>query len=425
MKSSQYIRLFLFILTVSFLSCQKNNDKNETPVNIRWWYINSDLEYHESFTRIIDRYKYGHPGVDINLIMVETNGYEDQLDLQLVAQDPPEIFQSLGGADLIDQVKNGYLKDISPWINEGKWKSTINPAALSIYSYDGRIYGVPYDLGAVGFWYNEELLQKAGYETFPTDWEDFLLMLDNLKASGISPISLGIADRWPVMYYWVYLTLRIGGFDIFIDIMENRESFNHPAMIKAGEMMHLLYEKEYFQQTALGDDYVSQSRNMGNGTCALQLMGQWALFVQEQASDGDEELTHLMKFAPFPEVPGGVGSYKDAMGGSNGFVVRKDAPDEAVELLEYFFRNENLQVHFDLFPSVPTVPGVEIKNPALRQVRDYVQNVERFSLYPDQFFPQEIGGLLNDTSARIMFGEITPQEGCEILDAAWKKYQNL
>ena len=60
-----------------------------------------------------------------------------------------EIFQDTS-YDL--GVDPGLVKDISADI--ASWMDTINAGALSMYEVDGKNYGVPFDLGLVGFWYN-------------------------------------------------------------------------------------------------------------------------------------------------------------------------------------------------------------------------------------------------------------------------------
>ena len=56
------------------------------------------------------------------------------------------------------QADAGLLKDITADISS--WKDTINPGALSIYSYNGKQYGVPWDMGMIGFWYNKKRLRQ-------------------------------------------------------------------------------------------------------------------------------------------------------------------------------------------------------------------------------------------------------------------------
>ncbi len=391
------------------------------PLSITWWHINSDQPSQRVYTEIARDFKKMHSYVDVSVVQLENMEYKAKLELEFAAMDPPDVFHGWGGGGLAEQAEAGYLRDISDWVLSDKWQSKINPAALELFSHKGRVYGFPYDLGAVGFWYNRDLLTKAGIATFPSDWDSLLAAFETLKKSGITPVSCGIADRWPVMYYWVYLTMRLSGPTFFKDVYAGTRAFNDPGMIRAGYLMRALIERGFFPATAIGDDFIAQSRHMGDGLCAAQLMGQWAIAVQSQASERKDELASVMSFAPFPTVRGGVGKTSDAMGGGNGFVIGKNAPDEAVELLEFFARAENLQRLFDVFPGVSTVSGIRVANPGLGMVQAYLSTMETYSLYPDQMFPLSVGTALNETSARVMVGEISPEEGVRILDEEWAK----
>ena len=58
---------------------------------------------------------------------------------------------------------------------------------MSIYQYKGVQYGVPWDMGMIGFWYNKDLFQKAGITAPPTTWDEFLAAIPKLKAVGRGP----------------------------------------------------------------------------------------------------------------------------------------------------------------------------------------------------------------------------------------------
>lgn len=419
-------RFLFIILTISFFlyGCNEKNIKDKKKaVSISWWHINSDEPTQKVFQQTALDFSEARNEIKIDVIPLNNTEFKSKLALKLAGGNPPDIFHSWGGGSMAELVEAGHLKDITEWYQSDQWESKINPAALEIYSYQERIYGFPHDMGAVGFWYNSQILKQVGFKDFPDDWDEFIELLDALKADGIPPISLGIADRWPVMYYWVYLSMRIGGPHIYNEIKDNKRLFTDTAIIQAGEMMRDLYTAEYFSESSLGDDFISQSRLIGDGVCSMQLMGQWALAIQAESADRKDELTPHMKFAPFPKIPGTPGKTGDAMGGGNGFVIGKNAPDEAIELLRNFSSLDIQQKYFDVFPAVPTVKGVRISAPEMQMVQKYVQNAENYSLYPDQLFPDEIGSYLNEISARVLLGEFTSEEGCQSMQKAWDTYQ--
>ena len=77
----------------------------------------------------------------------------------------PDIFQSWGQGGMIEQVNAGLLKDITADLdaNGGEWRNSLG--ALDAFAVDGKNYGVPWDMGAVTFWYNKDLFAQAGIDT--------------------------------------------------------------------------------------------------------------------------------------------------------------------------------------------------------------------------------------------------------------------
>ena len=103
------------------------------------------------------------------------------------------------------------MKDITEPTSD--WIGDLNEAGVGLYQVDGKQYGVPFDLGMVGFWYNKELFEKAGISAPPATWGEFLDAVGKLKAAGITPIALGGKEKWPGKFYWAYLAMRIAGGD--------------------------------------------------------------------------------------------------------------------------------------------------------------------------------------------------------------------
>ena len=91
----------------------------------------------------------------------------------------------------------GLLKDITADLdaNGGAWRNTFSPGALAVYSYKNKSYGVPWDMGMVGFWYNKALFAKAGIAKTlpppgPTPWR--ILKRSRQLALPPSPLAKGI-----------------------------------------------------------------------------------------------------------------------------------------------------------------------------------------------------------------------------------------
>src|SRR6185436_2036886 len=92
--------------------------------------------------------------------------------------EPPDIFQSWGGGVMNEYIDAGMMKDITADLDAdgGAWRSSFSPGALGVYSYQGKNYGVPWDMGMVGFWYNKDLFAQAGIDAPPATWANRSLL---------------------------------------------------------------------------------------------------------------------------------------------------------------------------------------------------------------------------------------------------------
>ena len=175
------------------------------PVTVDWWHITTGDPGKSDFQAAADAYMAENPNVTINITVLENEAFKTKLSTTAAA-DYPDLFQSWGGGIMAAQADAGLLKDITADIAD--WKDTINPGAMSIYAYNGKQYGVPWDMGMIGFWYNKALFEQAGITAPPATWDEYLAAVEKLRDAGIDPLAIAGKDKWPSMHLWTYLVLR-------------------------------------------------------------------------------------------------------------------------------------------------------------------------------------------------------------------------
>ena len=291
-------------------------------VTVDWWHIQNSDPGLSLWKAVADEYMADHPNVTIKITVQENEAFKKALQTNLQAGDVPDIFQSWGGGGLRDQVDAGLVKDVTDEVES--WDHELNGAAASMMEIEDKMYGVPFDLGIVGVWYNKALFEQAGIDAPPETWAELLDDVEKLKDAGITPISLAAGDKWPGMFWYGYLALRVAGADVMqkagID-----ENFDDPAFIRAGEEIERLVALKPFQSGFLATPWDGPDGAAGvisNGKAAMLLMGHWAPGTMEANGPG---LGENLGWFPFPTVEDGAGDPKDAFGGGNGFAVGKDA----------------------------------------------------------------------------------------------------
>ncbi len=391
-------------------------------VTIDWWHIQNNDPGLALWQAVADEYMAEHPNVTIEITVYENEAFKTAVAPRLQAGDPPDLFQSWGGGGLIEQVDAGLVKDISADVEP--WIGNLNEGAVSMYQVDDKTYGVPFDLGMVGFWYNKDLFEQAGITEPPATWEAFLEDVQKLKDAGITPLALGEGDKWPGMFWWAYLALRIGGADAMLQAGEDG-SFDSEPFVAAGTELKRLIDMEPFQSGFLGavwDGAGGQAATIANEGAAMHLMGQWAPGTQEANSPDGEGLGDKLGWFPFPTVEGGAGEATDAFGGGNGFAVGKNAPPEAVDFLEYA-TSLDVANRWGATNSgiLPVTKGSEssISDPYLTTVLDARAAATYVQLYLDQAYDPELGAVINDAVAELFAGQAEPEQvATTIADAA-------
>jgi len=392
----------------------------QDKVTINWWHISTATDQAAYWQGLADKYTAAHPNVDIKITILENDAFKQKLVTVMQAGDPPDLFQSWGGAVLWNYAQNGLVQNIAPALNAdgGAWKNSFAvPAALELYGQNGEYYGVPWDWGAVGMFYNKALFAKAGIKDVPTTWAQFLDDVKTIKAAGITPISVGEGETWTGHFWWVYLATREGGQKAFLDAYNRTGSFADAPFVKAGEDLKQLIDLQPFEDGFMGVNHNDSEGIFGNGKAAMELMGQWAPAAQAQYStDGKGIGADNIGWFPFPMVDGGAGNPTDVFGGGDGIAVGKNAPPEAVDFLKFLTTEEN-NAGVSFF-TIPVIKGTEaaISDPVMQQIIKARNGAPYFQLYYDQFLPPAVGGAVVDAVATIFGGTASPQEAAQAIE---------
>lgn len=393
-------------------------------VTVTWWHISTKDPALSDWQKMADDYMAAHPNVNIEITVLENEAFKTKLTTVMQSGEVPDIFQSWGGGTLKEQIDAGLLKDITADLDAdgGAWRDTFAPGALAVFSADGKNYGVPWDMGMVGWWYNKDLFAQAGITKTPTTWTEFLEDVQLLKDAGITPISLGEGDTWTGMHIWSYLATRIGGEAAFTAAADRSGSFADPAFVQAGVELKKLIDMKPFQDGFLGANHDEMQATFGNGKAAMELSGQWAPSVQRANAADGVGVANLGMFN-FPAVEGGAGDVTDVIGGGNGFAIGKDAEPEAVDFVKYLTSKENQTIIAASGTGIPVVKGAEagLTDPNLLLVQQSFAAANYFQLYYDQLLPSAMGGIINDSVQKLFAGTATPEEVAAEIEAGAKE----
>nr|WP_128379172.1 extracellular solute-binding protein [Streptomyces cavernae] len=388
-------------------SSDSGNSSGKTTVE--WWNITTTQPAKKLWAQRAREFEAAHPDVTIKIVTLENEAYKSKMTALTTSGKLPDIYHTWGGGVLKQQIDAGLVEDLTDKVSS--WTADYVPASLTAYRFDDRTYAVPFDIGMVGFWYNKALFKKAGIASPPTTWSAYLDAVGALKDAGITPIALAGKEKWPGMYYWAYLSMRVAGLDAMRKAAEDAD-FTAEGFVTAGQHLKDLVKLNPFQKGFLGAAYSTpsgQAAAMGNGKAAMELMGQWAPVVENDAGKG---LGDDLGFFPFPAVEGGKGALTEVFGGGGGHAVRKGAPDAALEFLKFFAEKqfaEKLVKETGLIPVSKGARGA-LTDPNLTAVSDELNKATGFQLYLDQAYAPAVGQEINDSVAALIAGSKSPEQ---------------
>jgi raffinose/stachyose/melibiose transport system substrate-binding protein len=398
-----------------------DDDGGESGGNqtITWWHISNTDPMLTVWANLAKDFEASNPGVKIEITPLENEAFKAKLLPATQAGNPPDLFHSWGGGVLQQQVDAGLVKEI-----KGDWLKTISTNGTKLYQIGGKQYGVPFDVGMVGFWYNKELFAKANVSAPPATWAEFLDVVRKLKAAGVVPIALAGAEKWPAHFYWSYLAIRQAGVAGMADAAKTG-AFDRPDFVTAGEKFKQLIDLDPFQAGHLGAKYSAndgQAAIMGNGQAAIELMGQWAPSTEASYSTSKQGIGDKLGFFPFPALDGGKGKPDEVFGGGNGFAIGRNAPSKTQDFVKFLLTVDSQRKAVAAGGVLPVTQGAEdaLKDANLKKVQETASKATGFQLYLDQAYPPAVGQTVNDSVAALVAKQSSPQQVAEAIAKAAK-----
>lgn len=395
---------------------------SDGTTTVEWWNISTTEPAKGVWAGLAKKFEAQNPKVKLKIVQLENDAYKSKMTALTASGKLPDIFHTWGGGVLKQQVDAGLVEDLTdrtkPWV-DGLLKVTKEP-----YILDDKVYGIPFDMGMIGFWYNKKLFKQAGVSEPPTTWGGFLEAVSKLKSKNITPIALAGKEKWPGMYYWAYLAMRTAGIDALQKASEDKD-FTGAGFVEAGRHLKQLVDLQPFQKGFLNAAYstpTGQAAAVGNGKAAMELMGQWAPSVEADSGKG---LGNDLGFFPFPAVEGGKGALTEVFGGGGGHALRRGAPQAAVDFLK-FFASEATELELVKKTSVlPVLPNAEkaMTDPNLKLVQAQLKAATGFQLYLDQAYAPAVGQEVNDSVAALIAGSKSPEQVTQSITKTAKEEQ--
>ncbi len=159
-----------------------------------WWLGNQEIPGIEDWMKeSVAAYQKLYPNITVKTVLQPVDTYNTIQKTACKAGSGPDIWYNWGGTWSLELAWSGCTV-----ANENVLApEDLTPVpAIEGTRWGGKTWIYPFELRMFPVVYNKELFKKAGLdaENPPTTWPDFLAALEKLKASGTTPIVLGLKD---------------------------------------------------------------------------------------------------------------------------------------------------------------------------------------------------------------------------------------
>lgn len=237
---------FLLVTTSTSISAAASPAKT-----ITLWSHWADHESKRAFVEGTARtFEAKHPGVKVSITWYEKTALYAALKTALRAGQAPDIFYA--EPEQVEYMENNLLYDIS----KGLKRSAIEDWAWEGWSYKGGVYGFPLEAWTIELYYNKKMLADLGVKLPPSGQlgqAAFLDLVKKAKAKGITPISLGVADRpYPGAFLTHEALLKKLGLADYDKLLNGKLSWADPRVVSA-----LTFVKQLIDAGALPPSFSS------------------------------------------------------------------------------------------------------------------------------------------------------------------------
>jgi xylobiose transport system substrate-binding protein len=369
----------------------------------------------------IERFNEASEAGDAELATFGNDPYKQRLRTAIGSPQAPDLFFNWGGGNLKEYVDAGKVEDLTPLLEENpELEEAFLPSVLDGAVLDGKTYGLPMrGVQPVELFYNEQVLDAAGV-TPPKTWDELLTAVDQLKASGVTPIALAGSQAWTELMWAEYLLDRVGGPEVFQNIRDGKNGgWQQPEVLEAMTMLTDLIARGAFGEEfeSVGYDVGGASTILAQGDAGMHLMGSWE-YVNQLGQSPEFVTSGNLGWTSFPAVTGGKGDPSNLVGNvSNFYSLTSGSENKEVarEFLTTALTDEQYISDLVAAGDVPPVTGVRDQ---LEQadnadyttwIYDQTVNAQNFQLSWDQDLTADQSTKMLTELQRLFLGEQTAQ----------------
>ncbi len=184
------------------------------------WATGSELDMIKALGSAFEK---AHPGVHFKRTDLTTQGDQrGAIRAALQSGETADIFVNTWPAFRKELADAGFLRDLGPLWDSAKIGDNLSDTWKELGSTDGKVYGVTYTFGdRSAMFYLTATMKKAGIDSQPKTWDEFVGNFKKLQAIDVTPIGIG-AKVWAHTEWFETIYEHLNGVDMAADLAAHK-----------------------------------------------------------------------------------------------------------------------------------------------------------------------------------------------------------
>jgi len=294
----QFVFLAALLLIVGCGGKEQENSQGQ-PIKLQYLTWGADPDEIEICQTLIREFESEHPGVIVEHITVPGASYYAKLLTMIASTTPPDVVY-MQPSNFPEFAARGGMLSLDPFVSNDPsiQLSDFYPQMLDAYRWEGKLYGLPCDSGAIVLFYNKDLFdaQNLPYPDSTWDHEKLLQVSEQLTHRDEN----GKVTQYGYMpFSWECNLWQFGGKILSED--GQKCLLNEPPAVEAFQFLFDLREK--YQVSPSYDIEMNYGGTLGAGgeelfkaqKLAMVEYGRWVMIHFQRLKDLNWDVAVLPK----------------------------------------------------------------------------------------------------------------------------------
>ncbi|BBI31960.1 ABC transporter substrate-binding protein [Cohnella abietis] len=217
-----------------------------------------------------DKFHEKYPNAEV--VIEPIKDYEGTLKIRLASNEAPDVMYMNTIITPSTDLWPDFYAPIDDLGYAGK-------SYLPLSEYEGHAYSISEGVYVTGVLYNKKTFADAGVTESPKTYDEFISVLETLKAKGVLPIGSMLKSNWPLSTWETVAFAQTADSQAVFEQMVNTNTpyTDENSLVKGFKFVRELVDKGYFEKDLLSSDWDVLRKQMASGKVGMLYLANYGL----------------------------------------------------------------------------------------------------------------------------------------------------